>query len=159
MNLTYYSFSPFAITSGKVTVLDVGVQRIYQDLTLGLQGKAETIHLSDDDFTSIALKTGAQWYGDPLLSVDLNNLFQRKIQSQLLQLLADDQAVKLADGLRELLSQILADSYLMDVPLEIPETPELAKLVKFSNLQLSPELVGDVYGILEALIQDTFRVK
>jgi CRISPR type II-A-associated protein Csn2 len=153
MNLTYYSFPPFSVEPGKVTVIDTGAQRVYRELTFGLQGREDTIKLSDSDFASIPLKTGAQWYGDPMLTLNLNTLFQRKLQSQLMKLLADDEVVKLADGLRELLSKILADSYLMDVPLELPEIPELAKLVKFSGIQLTPDLQDDAYGIIETLIK------
>lgn len=153
MNFAYYSFPPFAVRAGKVTVVDTAVQRIYQDLSLGFQDKLDTVKMSDDDFDSIIVKKGAQWYGDPMLTVDLNSLFQRKLQTQLIKLLADDQIVALSDGLRELLSKLLEDSYLMDVPLEMPEIPELAKLVKLSGIQVTAGSVDDAYAIIESLIK------
>jgi len=153
MNLTYYGFRPFKITPGKVVVLATGSPHIYQEIILGLQDRTDTVKLSDDNFTTVTVGKGAQWYGDPLLNVDLNALFQRKLQTRLLKVLADDQTVGLVDGLQSLLSQLLADSYLMDVPLELPETPELAKLIKFSGIQLVPDLRDDVYGILETLVK------
>ncbi|KRL93739.1 type II-A CRISPR-associated protein Csn2 [Levilactobacillus hammesii] len=153
MNFAYYSFPPFAVRSSKVTVVDTAVQRIYQDLSLGFQDKLDTVKLSDDSFDSVTVKNGAQWYGDPMLTVDLNSLFQRKLQTQLIKLLADDQVVALSDGLRELLSKLLEDSYLMDVPLEMPEIPELAKLVKFSGIQVTTGPVDNAYAIIESLIK------
>lgn len=153
MNFAYYSFPPFAVRSSKVTVVDTAVQRIYQDLSLGFQDKLDTVKLSDDSFDSVTVKNGAQWYGDPMLTVDLNSLFQRKLQTQLIKLLADDQVVALSDGLRELLSKLLEDSYLMDVPLEMPEIPELAKLVKLSGIQVTTGPVDDAYAIIESLIK------
>jgi len=153
MNLTYYSFPPFVINRNRVTVIDTAAQRVYRDLTLGLQDRADTIYLSNDDFETIELSKGAKWYGDPMLTLDLNALFQKKLQSKLITLLADDQVVQMADDLRELLSQLLVDSYLMDVPLELPEIPELTKLIKFSNIQLMSELDDDAYAIIETLIK------
>lgn len=153
MNFAYYSFPPFTVRSSKVTVVDTAVQRIYQDLSLGFQDKLDTVKLSDDSFDAVIVKNGAQWYGDPMLTVDLNSLFQRKLQTQLIKLLADDQVVALSDGLRELLSKLLEDSYLMDVPLEMPEIPELAKLVKFSGIQVTTGPVDDAYAIIESLIK------
>jgi len=153
MNFAYYSFPPFAVSTRKVTVIDTAVPRIYQDLSLGFQDKLDTVKLSDDDFTSVTVKNGAQWYGDPMLTVDLNSLFQRKLQAQLIKVLADDQVVALSDGLRELLSKLLEDSYLMDVPLEMPEIPELAKLVKLSGVQVTAGPVDDAYAIIESLIK------
>jgi len=153
MNLTYYSFPPFSVTNSRVTVIDTAAQRVYRDLTLGLQDRADTIYLSDDNFEAVELSKGAKWYGDPLLTLDLNALFQRKLQARLIALLADEQVVQMADDLRKLLSQLLTDSYLMDVPLELPEIPELAKLVKFSNIQLTADLNDDSYAIIETLVK------
>lgn len=153
MNLTYYSFPPFPVQPGKITVIDTGSQRIYRDLTAGVQGKADTVKVSDDDFASVPVKMGPQWFGDPMLTLNLNELFQRKLQAQLIKLLADNQTVKLADGLRGLLSQMLADSYLMDVPMELPTIPDIAKLVKFSGIQLAPDIQENPYGIIETLVK------
>ncbi|WP_143462189.1 type II-A CRISPR-associated protein Csn2 [Levilactobacillus enshiensis] len=153
MNLTYYSFPPFAIDKNRVTVIDTATQRVYRDLTLGLQDRADTVYLSNDSFETIELSKGSKWYGDPMLTLDLNVLFQKKLQAKLTTLLAEDQVVQMADDLRRLLSQLLADSYLMDVPLELPEIPGLAKLIKFSNIQLTSELNDDAYAIIETLIK------
>jgi len=62
MNLTYYSFPPFVINRNRVTVIDTAAQRVYRDLTLGLQDRADTIYLSNDDFETIELSKGAKWY-------------------------------------------------------------------------------------------------
>ena len=153
MNVTYYSFPPFSVQPGKITVIDTGSQRVYRELTAGVQGKADTVKVSDDNFASVPAKRGAQWFGEPMVTLDLNELFQRKLQTKLVKLLADDQTVKLADGLRELLSQMLADSYLMDVPMELPTMPEIAKLVKFSGIQLAPDIQENPYGIIETLVK------
>lgn len=153
MNVTYYSFPPFSVPPRKITVIDTGSQRVYRDLTAGVQGKADTVKVSDDNFASVPAKMGAQWFGDPMLTLNLNELFQRKLQAKLVKLLADDQTVKLTDGLRELLSQMLADSYLMDVPMELPTIPEVAKLVKFSGIQLAPDIQENPYGIIETLVK------
>ena len=153
MNLTYYSFPPFQIKPGCVTVMDTGSPKFYQDVVVGLKNQDDTIHLSDDNFTTIPLKTGAQWYGDPLLTVDLNHLFQHKLQLQLEKVLADEQIVSLSDELRQLLVRVLEGSYLMNVPLELPTAPDLTKLIKFSGIQLASAVQHDPYGIIETLIR------
>lgn len=153
MNLTYYGFEPFEVAASKVTVMDVGTPKLYRDLVLGLRDGADTISLSNEDFESVLLSKSIEWYGDPMLTVDLNSLFQRKLQAQLEKLVDDAQVVKISDDVRTLMTEVLSAGYMMDVPLELPEIPELKKLIKFSGIQLSPEVADDAYGIIEALIK------
>lgn len=153
MNLTYYGFEPFEVAASKITVMDVGTPKLYRDLILGLRDGADTISLSNEDFESVLLSKSIQWYGDPMLTVDLNGLFQRNLQAQLEKLVDDAQVVKISDDIRALMTEVLSASYMMDVPLELPEIPELKKLIKFSGIQLSPEVGNDAYGIIEALIK------
>lgn len=153
MNITYYGFSPFKADSGKITVIDTGSQRIYQQFTSGFRGENDEIKLSNENFSPVSLRTGAQWYGDPMMTVNLNGLFQKKLQSQLGKIMGDEQVVRLSDDLQHLLSRILEDSYLMDVPLELPIAPDLNKLIKFSGIQIAPELDSNPYGIIETLIK------
>lgn len=119
---------------------------------MGLKGQAETVHIATDNFELKTPEIACHWYGDPLLEINLNTLFQRKLQGQVLNLLADQQKIKLTDQLQAILTQVLGVSYLVDVPLDIPETPELTKLIKFSGLRISQSLEGNVHGILETLI-------
>lgn len=153
MKLTYYSYEPFDVPNGRITVLDTGAVKIYQDLVAGLCNDEETLHVATDDFELKEIPQLCQWYGDPLLEVDLNGLFQRKLQARLLKVLSDQQTVQLTDQLQQLLTRILGDSYLLDVPLGISETPELTKLVKFSGLQVDSLEEMGVHGILETLIK------
>ncbi|KRK33516.1 type II-A CRISPR-associated protein Csn2 [Levilactobacillus parabrevis] len=153
MNLTYFGFPPFGVASGKVTVIDTGSPRVYQNLLLGLQDREETITLSKDDFSVVSIPKGCQWYGDPLESLDLNKLFQKKLQNQIMKVMTNKQTVDLADGIRKLVSQLLENSYVMDIPIEFPEIPTVDKLVKFSGLQVIPEVENDVYVILESLVK------
>lgn len=153
MKLTYYSYEPFDVPNGRITVLDTGAVKIYQDLVAGLRNDEETFHVATDDFELKEIPQLCQWYGDPLLEIDLNGLFQRKLQARLLKVLSDQQTVQLTDQLQQLLTRILGDSYLLDVPLGISETPELTKLVKFSGLRVDGLEEMGVHGILETLIK------
>ncbi|PTM21104.1 type II-A CRISPR-associated protein Csn2 [Lactobacillus sp. PFC-70] len=153
MNLTYFSLPSFRVDPGKIKTIDTAVPRIYQDFCQGLQDKGEEIRVSNDDFESLRLTKSINWYGDPFLSINLNQLFQRKLQARVEQAMTQEQIVQLSDNLRQLLGTILSDSYLMDVPLELPESPDISKLIKFSGLQVDMTAQVTAYDILETLIK------
>lgn len=153
MKLTYYGYAPFNVATGRITVLGTGVPKIYRDLIGGFRNDDETIHVATDDYELKEVDRISQWYGDPMLEINLNGLFQRKLQTQLLKILSDQQTVNLTDGLQQLFTQILGDSYLLDVPLDIDEMPELSKLIKFSGIRIAETADTDVNGILETLIK------
>lgn len=153
MKLTYYGYRPFDIASGKLTVLATAAPKIYRDLVMGLRGDTESVRLATDDFDLLNNQRDAHWYGDPLLEIDLNGLFQRKLQAQLLKTLSNQQVVQLTGDWQQLLTQILGTSYLMDVPMAVPETPELVKLIKLSGLRLAEDSTQTPYAILETLIK------
>ncbi|QFR61707.1 type II-A CRISPR-associated protein Csn2 [Levilactobacillus zymae] len=153
LKLTYYSYAPFDVPTGRITVLDTGALNIYHDLVRGLRNDEETLHVATDEYDLKEVNQLCRWYGDPLLELDLNAVFQRKLQVQLLKVLSDQQTVQLTDQVQQLLTQILGDSYVLDVPLGIPETPELAKLMKFSGLKIDGIADMGIHGILETLIK------
>ena len=70
MKLTYYSYEPFDVPNGRITVLDTGAVKIYQDLVAGLRNDEETFHVATDDFELKEIPQLCQWYGDPLLEID-----------------------------------------------------------------------------------------
>lgn len=153
MKLTYYSYAPFDVQPGRITVLGTASSKIYLDLVTGLRNDQETVTLASDQFELRDVERSSQWYGDPMLEVNLNTLFQRKLQAQLLKVISAKQTVQLTDDLQKLLTQILGDSYLLDVPLSLPETPILSKLIKFSGLQVDDLVNQTPSGILETLVK------
>lgn len=153
MNLTYYPFKPFKIEFGKVNVLDIGNSKMYFDICRGFSDLADTIKISNDDFEIQDCGKQCSWYGDLMLSVDLNKLFVRKIQQRLLELMNDEQQVALLDRGREVVSEVTDVSFLMDLPLEVSSLPDVEKIIKFVGISFPSELAGNPYAILETLIQ------
>ncbi|QMU07712.1 type II-A CRISPR-associated protein Csn2 [Levilactobacillus suantsaii] len=153
MKLTYYGYQPFDVQPGEITVLATAAPKIYHDLVIGLRDDMDTVRLASDDFELLKHSQASHWYGDPVLEIDLNKIFQRKLQDLFLKSLSEKQVVQLTDDWQRIITQILGDSYLLDVPLNVPETPALAKLVKLSGLQLEESVNREPYGILETLIK------
>jgi len=153
MNITYYPFKPFKIESGKVNVLDIGNGKMYFDICRGFSDLADTIKISNDDLEIQDCGKQCSWYGDLMLSVDLNKLFVRKIQQRLLELMNDEQQVALLDRGREVVSEVTDVSFLMDLPLEVSSLPDVEKIMKFVGISFPSELAGNPYAILETLIQ------
>jgi len=153
MNITYYPFKPFKIESSKVNVLDIGNSKMYFDICRGFSDLADTIKISNDDLEIQDCGKQCSWYGDLMLSVDLNKLFVRKIQQRLLELMNDEQQVALLDRGREVVSEVTDVSFLMDLPLEVSSLPDVEKIMKFVGISFPSELAGNPYAILETLIQ------
>lgn len=153
MNITYYPFKPFKIEPSKVNVLDIGNSKMYFDICRGFSDLADTIKISNDDFEIQDCGKQCSWYGDLMLSVDLNKLFVRKIQQRLLELMNDEQQVALLDRSREVVSEVTDVSFLMDLPLEVSSLPDVEKIIKFVGVSFPSELAGNPYAMLETLIQ------
>jgi len=153
MNLTYYPYEPFQFKGNEITVLDIGSSKVYFDICRGFMDSTDSIHISNDDLELQNCSSVCSWYGDPLLSVDLNKLFLRKIQQHLLQLLTDEQQAALIDKGQELVTKVTDASFMLDLPLEISAMPDIDKIMKFGGMSFPAELTGNPYAILETLIR------
>lgn len=153
MNLTYYPFKPFKIETGKINILDVGNSKMYFDICQAFNDRADTIHISDDDLKLQAVGSQCSWYGDLMLSVDLNRLFLKKVQQRLIDLMAEEQQVALLESSGKVVSQALDVSFLMDLPLEVAALPDVEKIMKFVGINFPADLNGNPLAILETLIQ------
>jgi len=153
MNLTYYPYAPFPVNTGKVTVFDTGASKIYFDVCRGFTDAVDTVRISNDDLELLSCSSACSWYGDPMLSVDLNKLFLRKVQQRLLGLLTDEQQISLVDKSQDLVTTVTSDSFLLDLPLEVGMMPDLEKVMKFVGLSFPTEITNDPYAILETLIR------
>lgn len=153
MNITYYPFEPFVIQDNKVTVIDVGTSKMYLDLCQGFSEGADTIRVSNEDFELQSVHSQCSWYGDLMLSVDLNKLFLHKIQQRLIQLMDDVRQVALLDKSRELSSEVTDLSFMMDLPLEISTLPDVEKIMKFVGISFPSDIAKNPLELLETLIQ------
>lgn len=153
MNITYYPFEPFKIEDHRVNILDVGNAKMYFELCQGFRDLTDVVHISDDNFALQVCSKQCSWYGDLMLSVDLNKLFLRKIQQRMLELMSDEQQVALLDQSRTVVNKVTDASFLLDLPLEIDTLPDLEKIIKFTGIGFQPSLSGDPFAILQTLIQ------
>lgn len=153
MNITYFPFKPFHIEPNKINVLDLGNSKMYTDFYRGLTDQADVIHVSNDDFETKTVVSQCSWYGDLMLSVNLDRLFLKKIQQRLIDLMADEEKVALIDHGREVVSKVTDASFLMNLPLEVTDIPDIEKIMKFVGLHFSADLPKEPAAILETLIR------
>lgn len=156
MNLAFSSFEPITTKSG-INVLDVADPKLYFDLIRGFKDEVDTLHLSDDDWKLMVTNKISYWLGDPMLDLDLNKIFMKKILGRFSELIGDDWA-KLADEARMLNTHILEESYLLDIPLEVAPVMNVESVLKNSGLLLSLETLSDPYAKMEALIKVTSEI-
>ncbi len=153
MNLTYYPFKPFHIETGKINIVDTGNSHMYFDLIQGLLDRADSVKISNDDFELQTLSSQCSWYGDLMLTVDLNRLFLKKIQQRLIDLMTDEQQVDLLESSSQMVTQVTDVSFLTDLPLEVSELPNIEKVMKFIGISFPKELASNPTEVLETLIQ------
>lgn len=153
MNITYYPFPPFKIDAGKVNVLDLGNSNMYAEVCQGFRDRIDSVRISNDDLELQTISSQCNWYGDLMLSVDLNRLFLKKVQTQIIKLMADDRQVAVLDENRKVVSQVMEASFLLDLPLDVDESPSLEQILKFTGIHFPTELMNDPRAILEALVQ------
>ena len=153
MNLTYYPFKPFHVEPGKINIIDTGSSKMYFDLIQGFEDRTDTIRVSDDNLELKTLTSQCSWYGDLMLTVDLNRLFKQKIQQRIIELMVDNQQVALLESGSQMASQVTDASFLMDLPLEVTELPNIDKIMKFVGISFPQTLAENASEVLETLIQ------
>ncbi|MFB9769182.1 type II-A CRISPR-associated protein Csn2 [Lactiplantibacillus modestisalitolerans] len=153
MNITYYPFKPFEVKANQFNVFDIGHSKMYYDFCRGFQDSADTLCTSDDNFHVKTVTSQYSWYGDLMLSVDLNKLFLRKIQHRIIDIMAEEQRIDLIDQSRKIISQVSDISFLMDLPLEISDLPNIDQVIKFAGISFPSDLKAHPEMMLETLIQ------
>ncbi|MFD1429385.1 type II-A CRISPR-associated protein Csn2 [Lacticaseibacillus mingshuiensis] len=151
--LTYFPYAPITLLPGKATVVDTASPRVYMDLLDGIRQEKDILVFANEQTKVVDTSKAATWYGDILLEVDLDKLFQRLIIKQLLAVISDESTVKLIDEAKEMLRLVLESSFNLDIPLDVSLTPTLENIVKFSGLSFSPETKADPYATLEVLLR------
>lgn len=153
MNITYYPFKPFEVKAGQFNVFDIGHSKMYYDFCQGFQDSTDTLCVSDENFHTKTLTSQCSWYGDLMLSVDLNKLFLRKLQRRIIDIMAEEQRIALIDQSRSVVSKVSDVSFLMDLPLEVGELPDIEQIIKFVGISFPPDLKAHPEMVLETLIQ------
>lgn len=151
--LVYYPYAPIELPLGQLTVIETASPHVYLDLLHGIRDEHDTITFADDSAHLVDAGKATTWYGDLELEVDLNKLFQRLMIKRLLNVISDQASIELLDAARELLRQVLEDSFSLDVPLEVENSPSLDNIVKFSGLRFSTEAIQTPYDKLEVLLR------
>ncbi|AUI77283.1 type II-A CRISPR-associated protein Csn2 [Lactiplantibacillus pentosus] len=153
MNLTYYPFPPFKINTGQVNILDIGNSQMYADICQGFRDRTDDLRVSNDNLELQTMSSQCSWYGDLMLSVDLNRLFMKKIQTQIIKLMADEQQVAVLDQSRAMIAKVMEASFLLDLPLDVEEAPGLDQALKFAGIHFPTDLTHNPSAVLEALVQ------
>lgn len=153
MNLTYYPFAPFKIEAGKINILDFGNSKMYFDFCQGFSDHTDLIRVSNEDLELLTTSSQCSWYGDLMLSVDLNRLFLKKIQARLIELLSEEQQVALLDQSRTVVSSVMDVSFLLDLPIEVSELPDVEKVMKFVGIDFPKDVTTNPSAVLETLVQ------
>lgn len=153
MNITFFPFAPMSLISGSVFVFTTSSPKVYTDFCVALRDGTEEVMVSDDDYKKQALGKSLTWYGDPLLELDLNTLFQKLILKRLLADLTDTEKTAFVD--QELLLQNMINQALFKIDLPLVATRQLSVdgIFKSAAVEYNKEVLQGVPDVLELLIK------
>lgn len=158
-SLAYFPYLPIELIDGKVTVIETASNNVYKDLLTGFRNGDDTIAFSNTDSSVVDTNSVTDWFGDLELEVNLDKLFQRLLIKRLINVLSDQASVELLDAARELLRQILEDSFSLDIPLEVGNLPSMEQIIKFGGLTFSKDALRTAYDKLEVLLRTVVELE
>lgn len=158
MKLIYYPYKPMTITNKRPLVVETASPKVYTDLMNAFRLELDTIHLADDFDELLDVAAHSEWYGDPMLEIDLDRTFQRVVQKQLIKLMTDQEKQRLVDLSQQLAMEVLSRSFLLDLPLNVSPENSIPAIMKMVKLSYDEEIKQHPYDIIETVLKTLTEV-
>ncbi|MBW1606360.1 type II-A CRISPR-associated protein Csn2 [Lactobacillus sp. Sy-1] len=153
MNITIYPFQPYQILDNSLNIIDIASTNLNSKIINQVRTYGDKIIFSSEDSNVISSKDAYDYYGDILISLDLDKMFIAKIEKKIEQDIQNPSITNIFDNQRKMFSIFLQEAYLLDLPIRMNFTPNVDKLLKQSKLSFIHDELNEPYPILETLVK------
>ncbi|MGK4145291.1 type II-A CRISPR-associated protein Csn2 [Weissella paramesenteroides] len=155
--LTIYPYSPFDIDSG-MTIFESKNSTFIWQLSRFLSGEDINIAILSENNKILKVSKETRYIGDVTTVPDFNKIFGKQIAEILVKHCDNDliQKIQVTDfSLKNSILQVIFDN---DLPLEIAESFDVLKLLKYLELSIENIKCESVYDIIEYVIDIANRL-